>query len=43
MDPAAVGGTDEDRLAAFREVRDAIAAGMATVAAELLAERESAR
>ena len=42
-DPAAVGGTDEDRLAAFRLVRDAIAAGMATVAAELLAERESAR
>jgi len=42
-DPAAVGGTDEDRLAAFRLVRDAIAARMATVAAELLAERASAR
>ena len=43
VDPAAVGGTDEDRLAAFRLVRDAIAARMATVAAELLAERASAR
>ena len=42
-DPVAVGGTDEDRLAAFRLVRDAIAARMATVAAELLAERASAR
>jgi arsenate reductase len=41
-DPAAVGGTDEERLAAFREVRDAIAARMATVAAELLAERATA-
>jgi len=42
-DPAAVGGTDEDRLAAFREVRDAIAARMATVAAELLAEGRAAQ
>jgi arsenate reductase len=42
-DPAAVGGTDEDRLAAFREVRDAIAARMATVAAELLAEGTAAQ
>jgi arsenate reductase len=42
-DPAVVGGTDEDRLAAFRLVRDAIAARMATVAAELLAERAFAR
>jgi len=41
-DPAAVGGTDEERLAAFREVRDAIAAPMATVAAELLAEQARA-
>jgi arsenate reductase len=41
-DPAAVGGTDEERLAAFREVRDAIAARMPTVAAELLAERATA-
>ena len=42
-DPAAVGGTVEDRLAAFREVRDAIAARMATVAAELLAEGRAAQ
>ena len=42
-DPAAVGGTDEDRLAAFRLVRDAIAARMATVAAELLAEGTAAQ
>jgi protein-tyrosine-phosphatase len=42
-DPAVAGGTEDERLAAFRQVRDAIAARMATVAAELLAERESAR
>jgi arsenate reductase (thioredoxin) len=41
-DPAAVGGSEEERLEGFREVRDAIAARMATVAAEVLAERASA-
>ena len=41
-DPAAVAGTEEERLAAFREVRDAIAAGMATLAAGLLEERAGA-
>jgi arsenate reductase len=39
LDPAAAGGSDEERLAAFREVRDAIAARMATVAADVLAAR----
>jgi arsenate reductase len=42
-DPAAVGGTDEERLDAFRGVRDAIAVHMATLAADLLAERAAAR
>jgi arsenate reductase len=42
-DPAAVAGTDEDRLGAFREIRDAIAARMTTVAADLLAERAASR
>ena len=37
--PAAVPGSEEVRLAAFRGVRDAIASRMAAVAAELLAER----
>jgi len=37
-DPAAVDGSEEDRLAAFRAVRDAIAARMATLALELAAE-----
>ena len=37
-DPAAVDGSEEDRLAAFRAVRDAIAARMATLAPELAAE-----
>ena len=41
-DPAAVSGADEERLDAFREVRDAIAARMATVATELLTERATA-
>lgn len=36
-DPAAVAGSDETRLAAFRDARDAIAARMATLAADLLA------
>jgi arsenate reductase len=38
-DPAAVAGSEEARLAAFRDVRDAIAARMVDLAAELLAER----
>jgi arsenate reductase len=42
-DPAAVAGTDDDRLGAFREARDAIAARMTTVAADLLAERAASR
>ena len=37
-DPAAAIGTEEERLAAFRTVRDAIGARMAALAAELLAE-----
>jgi arsenate reductase len=41
-DPAAVAGPDEARLAAFRAVRDAIAAQMAALAAELLAEAVAA-
>jgi arsenate reductase len=36
-DPAAVGGSDEERLAAFRAVRDAIAARMATLAPDVAA------
>ena len=42
-DPAAAGGSDEDRLAAFRDVRDAIAVRMAAVAADLLTERAAAK
>jgi arsenate reductase (thioredoxin) len=42
-DPAAVAGTDEERLAAFRAVRDAIAARMAALASGLLDERGGAR
>jgi arsenate reductase len=42
-DPAAIGGTDLERLAAFREVRDAIAMGMAKVVADLLADRAASR
>lgn len=38
-DPAAATGTDEERVAAFRAVRDAIETRMAALAAELLAER----
>lgn len=38
-DPASATGTEEQRLAAFRSARDAIAARMATLAAGLLAER----
>jgi len=38
-DPAAVPGSEEERLAAFRGVRDAIASRMATISAELLSER----
>ena len=41
-DPAAATGTEEERLAAFRAVRDAIGARMASLAAELLAERVAA-
>jgi arsenate reductase len=37
-DPASVTGTDEERLAAFRTVRDTIEARMTALAAELLAE-----
>jgi len=37
-DPAAATGTEEDRLAAFRAARDAIAARMVALAAELRAE-----
>jgi arsenate reductase len=42
-DPAAVDGSEEDRLAAFRAVRDAIAARMATLALELAAELVAGR
>ena len=42
-DPAVGGGSDDDRLGAFREVREAIAARLATVAADLLAERAASR
>jgi arsenate reductase len=42
-DPAAVDGSEEDRLAAFRAVRDAIAARMATLAPELAAELTAER
>jgi arsenate reductase len=42
-DPAAVSGSEEARLAAFRAVRDRMAARMADLAADLFAERESAR
>jgi arsenate reductase (thioredoxin) len=42
-DPAAVEGTETERLAAFRAVRDAIAARMEAVAAGLLVERAGAR
>lgn len=37
-DPAAATGTEEERLAAFRAVRDAIEARMTALAAKLLAE-----
>ncbi len=40
-DPAAAQGADEERLAAFRAVRDRIATRMAGLAADLLAERAS--
>ena len=42
-DPAAVGGTEDERLDAFRAVRDAIAARVEIWAASLLAERASAQ
>jgi arsenate reductase (thioredoxin) len=42
-DPAVVRGTDEERLAAFRAVRDQIATRMTGLAAGLLGERASAR
>ncbi|MFH0751511.1 MAG: arsenate reductase ArsC [Chloroflexota bacterium] len=42
-DPAAGPGTDGERLAAFLAVRDGIAARMAVLAADLLAELVSAR
>jgi arsenate reductase len=41
-DPAAVGGTDDERLVAFRAVRDAIGARMETLAAGLLHARTNA-
>jgi arsenate reductase len=41
-DPAAASGTEEERLAAFRTVRDAIAERMRALAAELRAERAAA-
>jgi arsenate reductase len=41
-DPAAVQGTDDERLAAFRRIRDQIATRMAGRAADLLTERMSA-
>lgn len=40
-DPAAATGTEEERVAAFRTVRDAIAERMAALAGELRAERPS--
>jgi len=43
IDPAAAGGTEDERLDAFRAVRDAIAARMEILAASLLAERVSAQ
>lgn len=42
-DPAGVRGTEEERLAAFRAVRDQIATRMTGLAAGLLGERASAR
>jgi arsenate reductase len=42
-DPAAIGGSEDERLAAFREVRDAIAIRMGALAADLLAEQVAAR
>ena len=42
-DPATAPGTEADRLAAFRAVRDRIADRMAALAADLLAERAAAR
>ena len=42
-DPAVVEGSDADRLTAFRQVRDAIAARMSRLAADLLAERVASR
>jgi arsenate reductase len=42
-DPAAVVGSEEARLAAFRAVRDRLATRMAEQAAELLATLESTR
>jgi arsenate reductase len=41
-DPAAATGTEEERLAAFRAVRDAIATRMTALAAELRAGAEGA-
>jgi arsenate reductase len=41
-DPVAATGSEAERLAAFREVRDAIAARMAALAAELRAGRVAA-
>ena len=42
-DPAAATGTEEERLVAFRAVRDAIEARMAALAAELRVERAAPR
>ena len=42
-DPAAATGPEETRLAAFRAVRDAIAARMTILAADLRAERAGVR
>ncbi len=42
-DPAAALGTEEERIVAFRAVRDRIATRMARLAADLLAERAVAR
>lgn len=41
-DPAAAEGSEVERLTAFRDVRDALAARMETLAAELLAEQPRA-
>ena len=41
-DPAAAIGSEEERLVAFRAVRDAIAARMTSLAADLTAERAGA-